>query len=142
MTQCSYLVVLASGILVGCGGQAKVGSVDPGPAKQEQVIRADSASEPSAEQTARFLATVKTLKVGDSYDQVVKLLGVPQEEALLCGKGQNDPVKGISVKYLLRKVRRNSSAEGDDEVVSLIFTNDKRLKSIESSLDQVDPFRK
>jgi uncharacterized protein YuzE len=81
--------------------------------------------------------------VGDSYEQVVKLLGAPQEENAIRGKGGNAPVTGTATMYAIKEAGGHSGEDNRDGCVSLIFDNNGKVMSIETQLGKelVDPFR-
>jgi len=82
--------------------------------------------EMSPEQRAEFLSAFKSVKEGDTYEQVISKLGPPYDEFTLQAKGINIPVRGTGVDYHLKKIGRGGN-EKKDEYLVLEFDNDKKL---------------
>lgn len=81
-----------------------------------------------AEQKTKFIAAVRTLKVGDSHAEVVRILGIPYSEEPICAKERCDaPVTGTFTTYCLKKERQDNVNQRLDEYVNLIFDNGGRL---------------
>ena len=83
--------------------------------------------EMSVEQRKQFLTTIERLRVGDNYEQVIKILGRPFDEKSVRGKMISDPVRGVALTYYLKKILPDMVNEVQDEYVLLVFDNDKKL---------------
>lgn len=117
------LTIVTLVLLVGC----LLGQMD-------QWSRAETAImtfpyEMSTEQTTQFLAALTTLKVGDTYEQVISILGTPFKETTIRGKKIDDPVRGTSVTYYLSKIHATMVNEKKDKYVLLAFDSNKKLVS-------------
>jgi hypothetical protein len=80
---------------------------------------------------------LKELKIGDSYDRAISILGPPDEERPLVGK-KRAAVTGTSITYFPRKTDPDASDEERDDWVELIFGVDKKLRYIGTRHE--DPF--
>lgn len=89
---------------------------------------------PAGQKTA-FLATLKTLKTGDSYDDVVKQLGQPWYQQRMKAKGSHTPVRGTYITFFLQKQSRDGGNERQDKYVSISFDNNGKLMDILTNIE-------
>jgi hypothetical protein len=73
-----------------------------------------SSREAIAQRNPRFFASLKNLKIGDSYDRAIELLGPPDEEFTIVGKPPSAPVRGTLATYFPTKISPDA-AEKDRE---------------------------
>lgn len=85
--------------------------------------------EMTAHERTQFIAATKTLRIGDQRKRVEDVLGRPTEESILRGKRSSDIVKGVIVTYWIKKNDLNRGNEKNDEYISIVFDNEKKLVS-------------
>lgn len=83
----------------------------------------------------RFVEALREIKIGDSYDDVCKRLGSPFDEKIIRGKKYDDPVRGLSVHYYVKKTRKNIANEIQDKYVSISFDNQKKVTDILTNIE-------
>lgn len=127
------LSILAVALMAGCS----VGQTNQPiqPTTRDNSVTTNFPYELTSEQKAKFIETVKNLRVGDSYDNVTQQLGQPWSESVIQGKEADAPVKGISVNYYLRKQYRDRPNEREDRYVNIGFDNNRRLTDILTNIE-------
>lgn len=84
-----------------------------------------------------FLETIKKLRVGDSFVDVLKDLGKPVKERKIRGKKIDDPVRGTAITYFLQKKKKEIENEILDQYVSIAFGNDQKILNISTNVEGV-----
>jgi hypothetical protein len=130
MNRCLHIAVLT--LLAGCScGQTNQ------PSAMNNTVAINFPYEMTADQKTNFIETVKTLKAGDSYEAIRRIIGNPLDEAIIQGKKYDDPVRGVMATYYLKKNQRNLVNEKKDEYVLLVFDNDKKLVHIRTNVQGI-----
>ena len=87
--------------------------------------------EMSAEGKREFLKKVNTLRHGQPYEAIVKLLGPPYIQQVISAKEHERPL-GTRIYYYLKKLDDGVN-ENFDQYICLGFDNDTRLESIDNT---------
>src|SRR5689334_13313841 len=83
----------------------------------------------SPKQKKEFLTNLNNVKSGDKLEDVVKLLGPPYS-AEYYGPKESEDIKGILVKYHMKKIDSFGSNLIQDQDFDLFFDNDRTLSEV------------
>jgi hypothetical protein len=116
-------------LLAGCPRESSPPSAarKPKPAVVEFPKGPHFIKEMSPAKEKEFVDKLKTLGPGDRYRVVLRLLGPPDSDHAIGGKG--GPVTGRSIRYYLRQLTHGVNLKYD-RYVSLIIDNDYKLVSM------------
>lgn len=82
---------------------------------------------------AQFVRQAKLIKLGDSFESVVEILGKPTRDMRVVPKGRpKAPSVEVLAYYVSEYVPREP--RGDSEELILTFNEDRNLKSIDSNI--------
>ena len=85
----------------------------------------------------RFRNLVNQIKLGDSSEQVISILGHPTYDQLIAGKEADAPIRGRSLKYYVRRYEKNIVNEKEDKLVSIIIDNSNRVVKVMSNCEGI-----
>jgi len=84
-----------------------------------------------------FRKNIKQIKIGDTVETVIDILGQPTYDQVLAGKEANALVQGRKFKYYLRRYERDLVNEKQDRLVSILFNLNNRITRITSNCDGI-----
>ena len=120
---CCFLIALIT-LFEGC----PAGTEPTGSSGGRRVAGIKYPYEMDADQQKKLCDKVASLRQGDTYSDVVKLLGTPTCESVISSypSRKPGPPKGVRLDYYIRKLHSTVS-ERDDRSITIDFNNDKRL---------------
>jgi len=79
----------------------------------------------------KFLKKVYSLKKGMSVEEVIKVLGQPDNIQEIRGKELDSPYRGQMLTYYLKKWRKDLVNEKKDKYVLIIFDEFNKMKELQ-----------
>lgn len=81
----------------------------------------------------KFLKKVYTLKKGMSVEEVIKILGQPDNIQEIRGKELDSPYRGQMLTYYLKKWRKDLVNERKDKYVLIIFDEFNKMEELDNA---------
>jgi len=122
----SFLIGLIA-LFESCGARTEPTRGNTG----SRVVEIKHPYEMDADQRKKLCDKVASLRQGDSYAEVVKLLGAPTTEDLIMSYPLKEPgpPRGVRLEYYIRRLHSDAN-ERDDQSIELDFDNNRKLTYI------------